>query len=309
VEIQRCMAIILLNYNSEEDLFVCTKQINKQVGVDLITIVVDNASCSKCVKNIKTWENIFEEKPYSGSKKELFDLIENNKLDGNTFSTFFIYNDENKGYSAGNNIGIKLADYLGVDAVLIANPDMRFENEKYIYELSKVLFSNQKYFIAASRIIGLDGKDQNPWREAEFTEELLWPLWLVWKKSYAIDYPKDNIVTVPKVCGCCFMAKMDFLREIGYFDENTFLYSEEPILSAQVKEKQGAIVFTPVIEAIHAHKKSEKENSSKRMLLFIKSRKYYLKKYSGYNRIKLLILNLSYAVLALLHKIKIGVNR
>ncbi|MCK5538101.1 MAG: hypothetical protein KAI79_14845, partial [Bacteroidales bacterium] len=84
---------------------------------------------------------------------------------------------------------------------------------------------------------------------------------------------------------------------------------EEPILSSQVREKKGEIVFTPFIEAVHAHHASEKGNSSKRMLLFIKSRKYYLKKYSEYNQVQLLLLNFSYAVLAMLHKIKSEVKK
>ena len=302
------IAVVLLNYNSEEDLYVSVEQIQKQTSIELITIVIDNASSPKTVENIKKWSKSYMPTAFSGSTKEVFDSLVDDKIDTDNFSTYFIYNDENKGYSAGNNIGIKLADYLNVDAVLIANPDMRFENEKYVYELSKTLFSDEKYMVASSKIIGLDGKDQSPLREASFYEELTWPRHLFPKifknASFILPYKKDEIITVTKVMGCCLMLRMEFLRDIHYFDETTFLYAEEPILSAQVKEKSGKIVFTPLIEAIHAHIKSEKGNNSKRMLLFIKSRKYYLKKYSGYNALQLLSLNLSYAVLFSLHYIK-----
>ena len=307
------IAVVLLNYNSEEDLFVSVEQIHRQQDIELITIVVDNASEPKTVNALHTWSKNFSSSAFSGTTEEVFDLIKNDKIEPHAFDTFFIYNHENKGYSAGNNIGIKLADYLNVDAVLIANPDMRFENEKYIYELSKTLFSNEKYFIAASKIVGLDGKDQSPLREASFYEELTWPRYLfpcVFKNtSFVLSYKKDRVVTVPKVMGCCLLLRMNFLKDINYFDENTFLYAEEPILSAQVKQHEGKIVFSPFIEAIHAHIKSTKGNSSKRMLLFIKSRKYYLKKYSGYNRVQLFVLNCSYAVLAILHKIKSKVKK
>ena len=307
------IAVVLLNYNTEEDLFVSVEQISRQIGIDLITIVVDNASSSKCVKNIKSWATTFDLNAFSSSKDEIFGLMENNNLDKKSYKTFFIYNHENKGYSAGNNIGIRIADYLDVDAVLIANPDMRFENENYVYELTKTLFSNDTYAVASSKIIGLDGKDQSPLREANFYEELLWPKMLFPRifntDSYILSYDTDKITTVPKVMGCCLMLKMDFLRTINYFDENTFLYCEEPILSAQIKAKNNQIIFNPKIEAIHAHKASEKGNSSKRMLLFIKSRKYYLKQYSGYNQIQLMLLNFSYAVLAILHYIKSKVRK
>ena len=104
--------------------------------------------------------------------------------------------------------------------------------------------------------------------------------------------------------GCCLMLKMNFLREINYLDETTFLYSQEAILSKQVIKKKGHIVFDPSIEAIHAHKASEKGNSSKRMMFFIKSRLYYLKKYSGYNFAQLTSLKISYLLLYLTHFIK-----
>ncbi len=298
------IAVVLLNYNSEEDLFISTEQISKQTDVDLITIIVDNASSPESVRKLQSWSKKYKSDSFSSSTNELFELLSNNKLERNTFSTFFIYNNENKGYSAGNNIGIRLADYLNVEAVLIANPDMRFENERYIYELSKTLFSNQKYAVAASKIIGLDGKDQNPLRESNFMEELLWPLSYFKPVSYILPYDVNTITTVPKVVGCCLLLHMDFLAEIKYFDENTFLYSEEPILSSQIKEMGRKIIFTPLIEAVHAHQSNTKGNNSKRMFLFIKSRKYYLKKYSGYNKVQLFLLSLSYAVLTILHKIK-----
>ena len=298
------IAVVLLNYNSEEDLFVSVEQIHRQQDIELITIVVDNASEPKTVNALHTWSKNFSSSAFSGTTEEVFDLIKNDKIEPHAFDTFFIYNHENKGYSAGNNIGIKLADYLNVDAVLIANPDMRFDNKNYIYELAKTLFLNEKYFVAASKIVGVEGKDQNPLREASFAEELFWPLQYIRPVLYTLSYEKNKIITVPKVSGCCLLLRMKFLRENQYFDEKTFLYCEEPILASQVKEKGGEFVFVPFVEAIHAHKASEKGNGSKRMLLFIKSRKYYLKKYSGYNRTQLFLLNISYALLALLHSIK-----
>lgn len=319
-KIERCImtnrpriAVVLLNYNSDEDLFVSTKQLKRQTNADLTMIIVDNASSSESITKIKAWSKTFDSNSLKGTTNEVFERINNDQIDSNVVSTFIVYNDENKGYSAGNNIGIRLADHLNVDAVLIANPDMRFESENYVYELTKTLFLDEKNIIAGSKIVGLDGKDQSPLREASFLEELLWPRMLfprIFKnRSYVLPYEADKIITVPKVMGCCLLLRMDFLRDIGYFDETTFLYSEEPILASQVKEKKGQIVFTPFIEVVHAHKASEKGNSSKRMLLFIKSRKYYLKKYSEYNQIQLFLLNFSYAVLAILHKIKSKVGK
>jgi GT2 family glycosyltransferase len=189
---------------------------------------------------------------------------------------------------------------------------MRYDNKDYCLELYKTLNNNDRNKIAASRIIGLDGNDQSPLREISFLEELFWirdfiPLYKK-NNSYIDRYKKDNISSVNKVMGCSFMIKLNFLKEINYFDQNTFLYSEEAILSSQIKKVDGLIKFNSKIKALHAHDLTKKDNSSKRMLLMLKSRKYYLKNYSGYNFFQLILLSLSYSFLKILHKIKEKVN-
>ena len=127
--------------------------------------------------------------------------MENNKLDKRTYETFFIYNHENKGYSSGNNIDIWIADYLGVDAVLIANPDMQFENENYVYELTKTLFSNDTYAVTSFKIIGLEEKDQSPLIEVNFYEntflyfaEPIFRVQVNTKNSYIIFNPEFKAI-------------------------------------------------------------------------------------------------------------------
>jgi hypothetical protein len=203
---------------------------------------------------------------------------------------------------------------LGADAVLIANPDMRIENPNYLAELSQQLFADGRNCIAASRILGLDGKDQNPLRESTFWEELLWPRGYfksIFKQiSYLLPISSQEPLAVHKVSGCCLMLRMDFLRATNYLDENVFLYCEEPILSARVKTVGGIIIYVPTVSAVHSHIKSEKGNAGKRMLLFIKSRKYYLKTYSCYTRWQLQLLFFSYTTLAFLNWIRsLGINR
>ena len=295
------IAIVLLNYNSEEDLFISTEQLAQQNNVDLVTIIVDNASSAETINNIQSWIQIFDEKAVAGSENDIFKLDLKVQTDA---KTFVIYNDANYGYSAGNNIGVKVAEMLGSDAVLIVNPDMRFDDEHYISKLADLLFEQDDYVVASSRIIGLDGKDQSPMREVKFHEELLWPIQLIRKTKYLLPFEKNKIITVPKVLGSCLLLKMDFIKSIDYFDENTFLYSEEAILASQIKTRNKKIVFSGQLKAIHAHDASKKGNGSKRMLQMIKSRQYYLKNYSDYNNLQIILLKGSYAILSLLHYIK-----
>lgn len=305
------IAVIILNYNSEQDLKICAEQVVQQQSVRLSIILVDNASRAESLAVIKTWLTTWRSEAVCGMEDEVHAWIHQNpELARDSGKVYLIENHENRGYSAGNNVGIRLADALGADAVLIANPDMRIENQNYLTELSKELFANSQNFVAASKIIDLNGVDQNPLREPTFLEELFWPRWLLRKFSkkisYIIETHELKSVPVPKVAGCCMLIKMSFLRRIGYLDENVFLYCEEPILSAKVRTEKGCILYVPMVAATHAHIRCEKDNDAKRMLLFIKSRKYYLKIYSGYNKLMRGFLYASYAVLSNYYWLKFG---
>lgn len=297
------IAIVILNYNSEKDLQGCAEQISRQTNVHFSIILVDNASRPESLASIRAWLAAWRPEAAIGTQDSVRAWVDRNPvraaISGNVY---LITNHENRGYSAGNNIGIRLAGALGADAVLIANPDMRIDNLNYLAELSQHLFSDGRNCITASRILGLDGKDQNPLRESTFWEELLWPRGYfrsIFKQiSYVLPIFSQEPLAVPKVSGCCLMLRMDFLRETNNLDENVFLYCEEPILSARVKAAGGRIIYVPTLSAVHAHVKSEKGNAGKRMLLFIKSRKYYLKTYSGYARWQRQLLFSSYTSLA-----------
>ncbi len=299
------ISVVMLNYNSYDDLINCYNNLKLQTGVKINYIIIDNNSSSQCINKLKNWKQ-------SLVNSITIDNLDNiNKIE--SINTFFYFNKKNSGYSAGNNIGVKISEKLGINSILISNPDMRYDDKNYCLELYNTLNSDVRTKVSASRIIGLNDKDQSPLREISFIEEVFWIRDFIpyYKKNYSYidNFNKNEISTVNKVMGCCFMIKLDFLKKINYFDENTFLYSEEAILSSQIKSLDGVIKFNPNIRALHAHDMTKKDNSSKRMLLMLKSRKYYLKNYSGYNFLQLIFLSISYSFLKILHYVKKGLDK
>ncbi len=310
----RHVASVVLNFNSESDLFLLVPQLAKQEGVEHSIIIVDNASRPESIAHIRTWLTQWKPGAVVGTQGEVDAWVKIHPEDARAPGrVYFITHHENRGYSAGNNIGIRLADALRADAVLIANPDMRIEAPLYLARLAESLFADDTNCVAASRILGLDGDDQNPLQEPSFWEELFWPRFYLPKFlkpiSYILLITGTASVRVPKVSGCCLLVRMSFLRETAYLDEGVFLYCEEPILAARVRKACGNIVFDPSLSAVHAHVRSEKGNSSRRMHTFIKSRRYYLQRYSGYGRLRLMLLHVSYLLLAALHSIKMRLGR
>lgn len=88
--------IILLNYNSSSDCRKCISFLKNQKNVEIEIVVVDNCSKSEDLCLLRTL-----------CQEEQCTLIENK---------------ENRGYNAGNNIGLRYAVRKGYKYALITNP-------------------------------------------------------------------------------------------------------------------------------------------------------------------------------------------
>ena len=255
------IAVVVLNYNSLVDTIKCIQFLRKQL-VSTHIIVVDNASI----------EHITD----SGLQ-----ITDNSQL-----SIELICAEENRGYSAGNNIGLRRAVELGCEYVLVVNPDMEIVDPYYIEKLVAVMQADEDVVVAATDIVTPEGIHQNPmlpdgnWRTSfGWVTSLLRPQ----KRAEAYDFIGDYAVSgyCAKVSGCCLMLRCSFLQEIGYFDEYPFLYCEEAILASQVARAGKRMYYLADAQAVHRHIKSEKGDPVKRFKHWQRSRIYFYKKYSS----------------------------
>ncbi len=296
------VASVVLNHNTPEDVEQSGPQLLAQREVQHVLIIVDNASSAECVARLRNWCMNCGTPSFVGTPSDVASEIERSRVNGERLlSLYLALNSENRGYSSGNNVGIRLAAKAGAHAVLVANPDMRFPDGCYVAGLYAELMADDDNVIAASSIIGLDGAPQNPMREATFWEELFWPRWYLSRffkpTTYVLPTQSAQSASVPKVSGCCLMARTSFLQAVGMLDEAVFLYCEEPILAATVRQNGGRIIYVPRLQATHAHMRNTKGDARRRMKLFITSRMYYLRTYSGYGRWQIRALRASYALL------------
>ena len=253
---------VILNYNSSEDCEKCISYLKKQDYDDLGIIVVDNASNKDDQEKIK--------KICDGANVEV------------------IFNKENTGYAAGNNVGLKKAVEDGADWSLIINPDVELKEQNYISYMMEKISENSSLAMAASSVVLPDGRLQNPQKENSYLYETLWIL----KHKNKTKNANWNVVDqdtkfCEKVSGCCFFINSEFLKEIGYLDENTFLYCEESILGKQATKCNRKILYINDIKAFHNHTEKQDGDIFAKNKIHLKSRRYYLRKYSGYKFIKL----------------------
>lgn len=257
--------IVVLNYNDWEETRRYCLAVKDFPAVDLI-IIVDNMSTDDSLKMLQP---LVTEKIVLVSAKE------------------------NRGYAAGNNVGLQyIIDNHIKGNIIISNPDIYYNNE----DLEKVLeiLIDSKIGVSTG-LIHTDGKVTSNfgWMQPDYWELLFNQYLLLYKikrlthQSMYCDYPKkgEERVYCNCVSGCFFAFTTDTLEKIGLFDERTFLYGEENILGFKIKENnlKVCVVTSAIIEHRQHHSIKKNKISKKRderwnlesMLIYVK---YYLKK-------------------------------
>lgn len=268
--------VILLNYNSSSDCKKCISFLKRQQGVELEIVVVDNCSRQNEVEQLRQL-----------CSQEDCTLIENH---------------ENRGYNAGNNIGLRYAVSKGYEYALIANPDMEFPQTNYIASLMEAMYQDPNIVVVGSDIVGVNGERQNPWKFSTPWDELAFATNFTkkFRKKRTVMPPQNNYCDI--VSGCCLLVRLNFIKEIGYFDEHVFLYCEEVILGRQVQQNNKKSYYVHSVQAIHRHVEKAKGSFIKRHQIFWQSRWYYIKNYSGYNKISIWLI---YILREVYYKLKV----
>lgn len=276
------IGVVILNYNSMSDTLKCIEYLTKQTGVDLDIIVIDNASASR--HDVDALETACDVK-----------------------NIRFRAEQHNRGYNAGNNVGIRMALEDGCDAVMIANPDMEFHDTGYIATLYHELMSRQDCAAISGAIVSPEGRFQTPMkRDDSWVTSLSWirDIMGLRKKSQGncddfIDNP-ENSHQCHKLSGCCLMLRSDYLMANGLFDENLFLYCEESVLSRQIESAGRTMYYTPEVQAVHRHVSDEKGDPRPRFRHWRDSRLYFIRHYSNWPWYGRMVAALSFRVYAFL---------
>ena len=253
------VAIIVLNYNSSADCRKCISHLKRQEGVEIEIIIVDNRSREDDALAVKI-------------------------LAAEQGCTF-IAAKENRGYNAGNNIGLRYAAEKGYAYALIANPDMEFPQQDYVMRLVEEMEARKEVAVAATDITSPDLSHQNPMMPDPkgWQSSFNWVKVILKRSSketpdFIGDFKTSHVCK--KVSGCCLMVRMDFIQLIGFFDEQVFLYCEEAILSKQVEQAGLKMYYVANLQAVHRHVKSIKGNPRKRFKAWISSRLYFERHYN-----------------------------
>jgi len=182
--------IIVLNYNGKDVIKNCLTTVFKIDYHDFEVVVVDNNST----------DGSFELAKAGFSKAS------------------FIKNEENLGYAAGNNVGIRFALERMADYVLLLNNDTEVEKD-FLTKLIEVAVKDEKIGIASPVIF--NGHTRQVWFSGGEIK------WLAMKTVHnqavlTEDYRETEFIT-----GCAMLVRATVFNEIGLLDEDFFLYYED----------------------------------------------------------------------------------
>ena len=180
---------------------------------------------------------------------------------------FVIKNSTNQGYAKGNNFGVRYIEenFNECKYIAITNPDVEFFDNTDLGKILKKLESNPVIAsIAPIHILnGVFNQKAIGWKTPKWFDDIFTSFALtnlffnrIYYKNFKIEPDKVSYVEV--LSGSFFIIKLEVFKKVGYFDEHTFLYAEEAILS----KKLMALGYKQVVdfESFFIHNHSAKVN-------------------------------------------------
>jgi len=241
------ISVIIVSYRKLEIVIDCIESIfqHNDIRDKLEIIVVDNSP-----------------------ENNVFDYVQKN------YPQVQIINNDNKGFGEGNNVGAKVAKgtyllFLNPDTILI-EPIFKFAIDKFESNHDLAMF-------------GVKLVDKNLKRNMSFyyidKHGILYAQLI--KLCNKLDIFIDGIMFIP---GADIFIRKDVFCECGMFDENIFMYYEEPDLTRRlkiIKKKTGYFKDKRIIH-LEGKTTSDYEIALKRRL---EALRYYCCKY-GMNYVK-----------------------
>lgn len=239
--------VVILNWNGWTDTIECLESVLRSEYANFHVVVCDNDSSDNSLEKIESWARGELKFTYSGpeelkkyitpgiTKPVQYHIAGDFESDGNRadHNLTLIQTGSNLGYAGGNNIGIKYSLQQGdCDYVWLLNNDTIVKPDT----LSNMLKHSQKlldlgvkntcgslvcFYDQPETIQALGGGSYNRWTG-------------IGKDSFgryeSIDQDFDHELIASKlnyISGCSWLIPRPYLDDVGYIEEQYFLYYEE----------------------------------------------------------------------------------
>lgn len=204
---------------------------------------------------------------------------------------YLIWDKDNLGYAKGNNKGVRFLNSFGTFShYLFSNDDIEIRDINILDVLVDSMKEHSDVACIGPRIIGVDGHDQSPHGRYISPYRLIgWRLFpFLRKKKNSSPQGEKNTPSAHYtywVCGAFMMVDAKAFNNVEMFDNNTFLYYEEVILSERLSLIEKKVYYEPAVAVLHYEGGSSTTVSEKKRETEKMSREYYFKEYKHVNSI------------------------
>ena len=254
------LSIIIVSWNVRELLKKCLNSIYKHTqGIYFEIFVIDNNSSDETAVTVK--QNFPDVKLFA--------------------------NEENKGFAAANNQGIKKA--VG-DYILLLNPDTELKEDS-MTKIVDFMRADSNCGIAGCHLLNANGSHQDSVRKFPgFLDQALILLKLhhilpnltPLRRYLCANFDYSREQKVDQIMGAFFMIRREVIEKIGMLDEKFFTWFEEIDFCLRAKQAGWNVIYTPLTSITHHFGQSFKQMMTvEKQKIWNKSVRYYFLKHCG----------------------------
>ena len=261
------LSIIIVSYNTKKLLRQCLRSLMAnsewRMGYGEI-IIIDNGSTDGSREEIKNLK--------LPARNRYAQSVAGGKMKNCNLKLKIILNKTNLGFARANNQGIKIAQG---EYILLLNPDIEVKKSA-LKTLLKFTQKHPEAGIIGGRLLNPDGTIQGSCFHRLTILNTIKEFWLGEKGAFEKYAPKiTKSIEVESVVGACMFIPRKVIDQVGFFDEQYFLYFEDLDYCRRVRKAGFKIYYLPQVKFVHHHGASGKKIPRKTRQWLIESSKIY----------------------------------
>lgn len=241
------LGIVIVNWNTRELLRNCLRSLAHSTDVLYQIVVVDNASSDGSAEMVR------REFPH----------------------VTLIANDENRGYPAANNQGLRLLGFErgGPDDApryaLALNPDTVVPPGA-LHEMVAYMDADPRIGAAGPKLVLLDGSLDLACRRSFPTPAISFYRMVGLSKlfprsrrfgRYNLTYLDPDVETeVDSVVGAFMIVRREAIQRVGLFDETFFMYGEDLDWAYRIKQAGWTVMYNPRVTVTHVKRAASRQS-------------------------------------------------
>ena len=167
-----------------------------------------------------------------------------------------VANEENRGFGPANNQALRLCRGR---YVLLVNPDTVVPAGA-IHRMVAFMERHPRAGLVGPELLDRDGRllvNWGRWSPRQIIELFIESLASLGRNRARILFPQPR--RVPILTGACWLVRREAIVEIGFYDEDLFMYAEEPDVCTRMRDAEWEIWFLRDVQIVHHKRQSIKQ--------------------------------------------------